>query len=77
MALIFSDMVGEIIEVFMDEFLVIEDSFSLCFHNLSLVLKRCRDNNLVLNWEKCYFFGIVLGHIIVGGSKWIKQRLRS
>ncbi|RDX62303.1 hypothetical protein CR513_59381, partial [Mucuna pruriens] len=24
-------------------------------HNLNLVLKRCRDTNLVLNWEKCQF----------------------
>ncbi|KAG9450627.1 hypothetical protein H6P81_010592 [Aristolochia fimbriata] len=32
-----------------------------------LVLTRCEDNNLVLNWEKCHFMvneGIVLGHKI-------------
>ncbi|KAK0592725.1 hypothetical protein LWI29_024263 [Acer saccharum] len=31
------------------------------------VLKRCEENNLVLNWEKCHFMvqqGIVLGHVI-------------
>ena len=34
-------------------------------HNLALVLQRCEDKNLVLNWEKCHFMvqeGIVLGH---------------
>ena len=64
---IFSDMLEEIIEVFMDDFLVFGDSFDLCLHNLTLVLKRCEENNLVLNWEKCHFMvqqGIVLGHVI-------------
>ncbi|CAL2266116.1 unnamed protein product [Prunus armeniaca] len=64
---IFSDMVEEIIEVFMDDFSVFGDSFDICLHNLSLVLKRCQECNLVLNWEKCHFMvhqGIVLGHII-------------
>ena len=34
--------------------------------NLALVLKRCMETNLVLNWEKCHFMveqGIVLGHV--------------
>ncbi|VVA38944.1 PREDICTED: Retrovirus-related Pol poly from transposon, partial [Prunus dulcis] len=38
-----------------------------CLHNLSLVLERCQETNLVLNWEKCHFMvkqGIVLGHSI-------------
>ncbi|KAI5334934.1 hypothetical protein L3X38_025067 [Prunus dulcis] len=64
---IFSDMVEEIIKVFMDEFSVFGDSFDICLHNLSLVLKRCQECNLVLNWEKCHFMvqqGTVLGHII-------------
>ncbi|XP_061356221.1 uncharacterized protein LOC133300666 [Gastrolobium bilobum] len=33
--------------------------------NLSNVLQRCQESNLVLNWEKCHFMvkdGIVLGH---------------
>jgi hypothetical protein len=36
-------------------------------HRLTLVLVRCKEKNLVLNWEKCHFIvkqGIVLGHII-------------
>ena len=33
----------------------------------SKVLKRCIENDLVLNWEKCHFMatlGVVLGHFI-------------
>ncbi|CAN6546990.1 unnamed protein product [Malus baccata var. baccata] len=62
-----SDMIEKIIEVFMDDFSVYGDSFDTCLHNLSLVLKRCQETNLVLNWEKCHFMvshGLVLGHII-------------
>ncbi|CAN6552415.1 unnamed protein product [Malus baccata var. baccata] len=64
---IFSDYVEKIIEVFMDDFSVFGDTFYGCLHNLSLILKRCVETNLVLNWEKCHFMvkqGIVLGHII-------------
>ncbi|CAN6586190.1 unnamed protein product [Malus baccata var. baccata] len=64
---IFSDYVEKIIEVFMDDFSVFGDSFDDCLHNLSLILKRCVETNLILNWEKCHFMvkqGIVLGHII-------------
>ena len=53
----------------MDDFLVISSSFDECLENLSLVLKRCMETNLVLNWEKCHFMvheGIVLGHRIFG-----------
>ena len=34
---------------------------------LRVVLVRCEETNLVLNWEKCHFMvqeGIVLGHRI-------------
>ena len=64
---IFSDMVEQIVEVFMDDFSVLGDSFYDCLHNLELVLARCEEKNLVLNWEKCQFMvreGIVLGHVI-------------
>jgi hypothetical protein len=54
---IFSDFVKRIIEVFMDDFTVYGDSFDKCLENLSLVLKRCIETNLVLNYEKCYFYG--------------------
>ncbi|GJT57061.1 reverse transcriptase domain-containing protein [Tanacetum coccineum] len=67
MMAIFHDMIEETIEVFMDDFSVFEDSFSLCHSYLDKMLKRCEDTNLVLNWEKCHFMvkeGIVLGHKI-------------
>ncbi|CAN6711726.1 unnamed protein product [Malus baccata var. baccata] len=67
MVSIFSDYVEKIIEIFMDDFSVFGNSFEHCLNNLTLILKRCVETNLVLNWEKCHFMvkqGIVLGHII-------------
>ncbi|GJR77954.1 hypothetical protein Tco_0090319 [Tanacetum coccineum] len=35
------------------------------------MLQRCKDANLVLNWEKCHFTvkeGIVLGHKVFGAG---------
>ncbi|KAH9751855.1 hypothetical protein KPL71_014472 [Citrus sinensis] len=64
---IFSNMVERFLEVFMDDFSVFADSFYQCLHHLTLVLQRCIEKNLVLNWEKCHFMVkqcIVLGHII-------------
>ncbi|MDD0148337.1 reverse transcriptase, partial [Shigella flexneri] len=69
MMAIFSDMVENIIEIFMDDFSVFGSSFAACLKNLELVLSRCEETNLVLNWEKCHFMvkeGIVLGHKISG-----------
>ncbi|XP_047264127.1 uncharacterized protein LOC124896587 [Capsicum annuum] len=62
---IFSDMVEEFVEVFMDDFSVYGNSFEKCLQNLDKVLARCEETNLVLNWEKYHFMvkdGIVLGH---------------
>ena len=67
MMAIFSDMVEKSIEIFMDDFSVIGSTFDECLDNLTMVLKRCMETNLVLNWEKCHFMvreGIVLGHHI-------------
>ncbi|GJU96475.1 reverse transcriptase domain-containing protein [Tanacetum coccineum] len=67
MMAIFHDMIEKTMEVFMDDFLVFGDSFESCLSNLEKMLKRCKDTNLVLNWEKCHFMcreGIVLGHKI-------------
>jgi hypothetical protein len=64
---IFSDMVENFLEVFMDDFSVFGSSFDNCLHNLSLVLKRCKETNLILSWEKSHFMvqkGIVLGHVV-------------
>ncbi|XP_024028191.1 LOW QUALITY PROTEIN: uncharacterized protein LOC112093618 [Morus notabilis] len=67
MMAIFSNMVEQFLEVFMDDFSVVGDSFHNCFKNLEGVLKRCEETSLVLNWEKCHFMmteGIILGHRI-------------
>ena len=51
----------------MDDFSVLGNSFDNCLENLRLVLVRCEETILVLNWEKCHFMvqeGIVLGHQI-------------
>ena len=63
----FSDLVEEIMEIFMDDFTVYGSSFEQCLNNLETVLQRCKDKQLALNWEKCHFMvteGIVLGHKI-------------
>ena len=67
MMAIFSNMVEKSIEIFMDDFSVIGSTFDECLKNLKLVLKRCVETNLVLNWEKCHLMvreGMVLGHHI-------------
>ena len=64
---IFSDLVEEVMEIFMDDFTVYGSSFDHCLKNLETVLQRCQDKQLALNWEKCHFMvteGIVLGHKI-------------
>src|SRR5262249_47947194 len=70
---IFSDMLEEGMEVFMDDFSVFGSSFDHYLTNLEKVLKRCIEINLALNWEKCHFMvqeGIVLRHKIF--QKWIE-----
>ncbi|XP_073060025.1 uncharacterized protein [Primulina eburnea] len=65
MTAIFHDMIENFLEVFMDDFSIFGSSFDECLKNLNLVLIRCEESNLVLNWEKCHFMvqeGIVLGH---------------
>ncbi|XP_070056964.1 uncharacterized mitochondrial protein AtMg00860-like [Nicotiana tomentosiformis] len=60
-------MVEDFLEVFMNDFSVVGDSFEECLDNLDKVLASCEETNFVLNWEKCYFMvkeGIVLDHMI-------------
>nr|GEY18983.1 reverse transcriptase domain-containing protein [Tanacetum cinerariifolium] len=67
MMAIFHDMIEKTMEVFMDDFSVFENSFQSCLSHLEKMLKRCKDTNLCLNWEKSQFMvkeGIVLGHKI-------------
>jgi hypothetical protein len=64
---IFSDMVEKFMEVFMDDLSVFGDSFDDCLNHLKLVIARCVEKGLVLNWEKCHLMvisGIVLGHVV-------------
>jgi hypothetical protein len=64
---IFSDMIGNSIDVFMDDFSIFDKLHDSCLDQLNNVLKRCIRTNFVLNWEKCHFMvieGIVLGHKI-------------
>ncbi|CAM9000390.1 unnamed protein product [Rhodiola kirilowii] len=67
MMAIFSDFIEKIMKVFMDDFSVYGSCFDSCLGNLTRVLERCIETDLVLNWEKCHFMvkeGIVLGHLI-------------
>ncbi|GKE59032.1 reverse transcriptase domain-containing protein, partial [Tanacetum coccineum] len=67
MTAIFHDMVEDFREVFMDDFSVFSNTFDYCLANLDKMLARCKETNLVLNWEKCHFMvkeGIILGHKI-------------
>ncbi|RDX84807.1 Retrovirus-related Pol polyprotein from transposon 17.6, partial [Mucuna pruriens] len=46
---------------------VYAESFEACLENLSRVLRRCMETNLILYVEKCHFMvteGIVLGHLM-------------
>lgn len=70
MMAIFSDLLENSVEVFMNDILVFSILFDNCLSNLIKVLERCEHVNLVLSWEKCHFMvqqGVVLGH--VGSSK--------
>jgi len=52
-------------ELFMDDFSIVRDTFVTCLGHLGQVLQRCVETNLVLNWEICHFMvkeGVVLGH---------------
>ncbi|XP_075103455.1 uncharacterized protein LOC107763378 [Nicotiana tabacum] len=67
MSAIFSDITERFLEIFMDDFTLFGKTFEDCLYHLTLVLKRCEETNLVLNWEKYHFMvtgGIVLGHKI-------------
>jgi hypothetical protein len=64
---IFSDMIEEIMEVFMDDFSVYGKTFDHCLENLNKVLQRCQEKDLVLNQEKCHFMvreDIIIGHLV-------------
>lgn len=66
---IFADMIEDSIEVLMDDFLMVVNSFVSCVNYLNKELERCMETNLVLSWKKCHFMvkkGIMFGHKILG-----------
>ena len=67
MMAIFSDFIGESMEVFMDDFSIFGPSFDACLEHLTQILDVCVKKRLVLSWEKSHFMvreGIVLGHLV-------------
>ena len=51
----------------MDDFTAHGDCCDECLHGLIIVLRRCIETNLILNFESCHFIvehGVVLGHIV-------------
>ena len=67
MTAIFSDFLGNSLEVFMDDFSIFGNDFKSCLAHLTKILEVCIRKRLVLNWEKSHFMvreGVVLGHII-------------
>lgn len=67
MMAIFLDMVEDNVEVFMDDFLIVCDSYNNFLVHLANVLRRYEECNLVLNWENYYFMvkeEIVFSHKI-------------
>lgn len=51
----------------MDDFFVFGKFFDVYLKNFATILKRCKENNLLLNWEKNQFIvtnGLVVGHLV-------------
>lgn len=64
---IFSDLVNDCLEIYMDDFTSYGDSFEEALTNLEKVLKRCKETQLSLSTKKCHMMmteGVVLGHYI-------------
>ena len=64
---LFSDFIGESMEVFMDDFSVFRLSFDTCLEHLTQILDVCVKKRLVLSWEKSHFMvreDILLGHLV-------------
>ena len=64
---IFSDLVHNCVEVFMDDFSVYGETFKEALDNLAKFLVGCQETNLALSHEKCRMMftkGVVLGHVV-------------
>ena len=67
MMTIFSDFLGDSLEVFMDDFSIFGNDFESCLAHLTKILEVCIRKRLMLGWEKSHFMvreGVVLGHIV-------------
>lgn len=80
MLAIFFDLLDKNIDVFMNDFSVFGKPFDHCLYHLDVILKRCTETNLLLNWEKYHFMvteGIFLGNKSLGkASRLIKVKSR-
>ena len=64
---IFSEMVNDSMDIFMDDFTPYGNDFEEALKNLEKVLTRCEQTQLSLRTEKCHMMmsdGVVLGHFI-------------
>ena len=69
MMAIFSNFLGDSLEVVMDDFSVFGNNFESCLAHLTKILEVYVRKRLVLSREKSHFMvreGVVLGHIISG-----------
>jgi hypothetical protein len=70
---IFSYLINEGLEVYMDDFTPYGTDFDQALSNLEKVLERCIATRLCLSHEKCHMMmteGVVLGHyVFVDGIK--------
>ena len=78
MTVIFSDFLGDSLEVFMDNFSIFGKDFESCLAHLTKILEVCVTKRLVLSREKSHFMvreGVVLGHLVSGkGLEVIRPR---
>ena len=69
MTAIFSDFLGNSLEVFIDNFSIFGNDFKSCLSHLTKILEVCVKKRLVLSWKKSHFMvreGVVLWHIVLG-----------
>ena len=67
MTTIFSEFLGDSLEVVMDDFSIFGNNFESCLAHLTKILEVCVRKRLVLRWEKSHFMvreGVVLGYIV-------------
>ena len=67
MTAIFSNFLGDSLEIFMDNFSVFGDDFDSCLAHLTKILEVCVRKRLIMSWEKSHFMvqeGVVLGHLV-------------